>query len=73
MPKFQNLLSSIRGLGSERLRLLGVVTGGHVAIQPAKGLASGAQLKARATALPSVVQAGSRILMKPANRKTKEI
>ncbi len=32
MPKFQNLLSSIRGLGSERLRLLGVVTGGHVAI-----------------------------------------
>lgn len=29
MTKFQNPLAAIRGLGAERLRLLGVLTGGH--------------------------------------------
>lgn len=32
MPKWRNLLASIRGLGPERLRLLGVLTGGHFAV-----------------------------------------
>lgn len=32
MPGVKQLLSSVRGLGSERLRLLGTVTGGHFAI-----------------------------------------